>query len=79
MCIDADTEEWLYWMDRPPLAARNLITMNIPDAADIEELLKQADNIPKGGWRKLQYTPEVIGEIAAMFRKDDEPPSPLEP
>ena len=35
-------------MDRPPLAARNLITLKVPDAADIEELMKKAANMPKG-------------------------------
>jgi hypothetical protein len=53
VCVNPDTHEWEYWMDRPPLAARNLITLNVPDAADIEDLMKKAANVSKGGWRKL--------------------------
>jgi hypothetical protein len=67
VCVSPETHEWKYWMDRPPLAARNLITFNIPDA-EIEEL-KKAAGVSKGGWRKLQFTPSLAREIAAMQAK----------
>ena len=46
----------------PSLAARNLITLNVPDAADMEELMKESANIPKGAWPKVQFTPSLIWE-----------------
>jgi hypothetical protein len=79
VCVNPETHEWNYWMDRPPLAARNLITVNVPDDIDIETLKKEAANREKARWHKLQYTPSLISEIAAMQAKDGEsnlPPSP---
>jgi len=72
VCVNPETHEWKYWMDRLPLAARNLITLNVPDVADIEELMKESASIPKGGWRKVQFTPSLINEIAAMQAKHGE-------
>jgi hypothetical protein len=67
VCVNPDTHEWKYWMDRPPLAARTVITMNVSedDSPDMEELLKKAAHLPKGSWRKVPFTPSLIEEIAA--------------
>ena len=79
VCVNPDMYKWNYWMDRPPLAARNLITMNVPDAtaADIEELVKKAADMPKGGWYKVPITPALLEEIAGSQRKGviADPPS----
>ena len=71
VCVNPDTHEWRYWLDRPPLAARNLLTMNVPDAdaAQLEELMKKADDLPKGGWYKVPFTPGLIEEIAGLQGK----------
>jgi hypothetical protein len=72
MCVNPEAHEWRYWMDRPPLDARNLMTLNVRDGADIEELMKEGANTPKGGWCKQKFTPSLIGEIAAMQARDGE-------
>jgi hypothetical protein len=78
---DPQTHTWRYWMDRPPLAARNVITLNVPDAdaADIEELQKKMGGKPKGGWYKVPFTPSLLDEIAGLQRKDDIPDPPASP
>jgi hypothetical protein len=63
MCVNPETHEWNYWMDRPPLDARNLITLNVP--GDIEELKKEAGD-PKGGWRRMRFSPSLAKELVAM-------------
>ena len=68
-CVNPETLEWNYWMDRPPLAARNLITLRFPDEFDIETLTKEAANRERARWHKLQYTPSLISEIAAIQAK----------
>ncbi len=42
--------------------------MNVSDAdaADMEELLKTAPDLPKGGWYSAPFAPSLIEEIAAM-------------
>lgn len=74
MCVNPDTQEWNSWMDRPPLAARNLITMNVPDAS-IEFLKKEAESRKKATWQKLQFTPAVIQEIVASQQKTGATPA----
>jgi hypothetical protein len=68
ICVNPDTFEWNYWMDRPPLTARNLITLNVPDAtaADLEEMVKKEADMPKGGWYRVPFSPELLAEIAGM-------------
>ena len=67
VCVNPDTHEWKYWMDRPPLAARNLITMNVADAeaSNMEQLMNEAAEQLKGGWYKVPFTPSLIEKIAA--------------
>lgn len=77
--LNPETFEWNLWMDRPPLAARNLLTMNIPDGADVEALKKMVEGGEQNGWRKLEITPEVIREMAALQAKDGESDSPAAP
>jgi len=45
--------------------------MNVPDAdaAQLEELMKKADDLPKGGWYKVPFTPGLIEEIAGLQGK----------
>jgi hypothetical protein len=66
VCVNPDTHEWQYWMDRAPLIFRLLNTMKVAgaDATDIEELMKKAENLPKGGWYKVPFTPSLIEQIA---------------
>jgi hypothetical protein len=73
VCVSPQTYEWVFWMDRPPLAARNLITVNLPDDADVEMLKKEAVSRKKAIWQKLEYTPSLISEIVGMQAKDAEP------
>lgn len=79
VCVNSETHEWKYWMDRPPLAARSLITLNIPDEDDIETLRREAADSPKAGWHKLQFTQSVISEFAAFHARDGESNSPSSP
>ena len=60
-----------YWMDSPPLAARNLITLNVPDATaeDLEEMIKKAADMPKGGWYRVPFSPELLAEITGSQGK----------
>jgi hypothetical protein len=78
--IDPQRHTWRYWMDSPPLAARNVITLNVPDAdaADIEELQKIGEKL-KGGWYKVPFTPSFLEEIARLQREDDIPDPPASP
>jgi hypothetical protein len=69
---DPQTQSWHYSMDRPPLAARNLITLNVPKDA-IEELQKEFAEQPKGGWYKVPFSPSLLAEIAGMQTEDDLP------
>lgn len=66
VCVNPDTFEWNYWMDRPPLVARSLITLNLPDAtaADHVEIMKKSADIPKGGWYRVPFSKELLAKIA---------------
>lgn len=79
VCVNPDTQEWNFWMDRPPLAARNLITFNVPDAdvAEMEEMMKMAANLPKAIWHQVPFTPDLVKEIAGMQGKGGDPNLPL--
>jgi hypothetical protein len=77
VCINPDTHERIYWMDRPPLDARNLITMNVPDDGKIEALVKDAANRKKATWHKLSFTPELINEIVGSLPKKGESTPPI--
>ena len=59
MCVNPETHEWKYWMDRPPLVARNLITMNLPDM-DLTTLQAEAAKWPKSSWGRIEVSPAVI-------------------
>ena len=74
VCVNPDTFEWNYWMDRPPLAARSLITMNVTDstAADLEKLIEKAADMPKGGWCRVPFSAESLAKIAASQGKGRE-------
>lgn len=78
ICVNPDTHEWKYWMDRPPLVARNLITLNVP-GADIEELQKEMSDEPKGGWYKVPFSTALLQEIARMQSGEDIPQPPTTP
>ena len=65
MYINSQTHAWRYWMDRPPLVARNLITLNVP-GIDMEELQKEMDGEPKGGWYMAPFSEETLRSIAEM-------------
>ncbi len=78
VCTDPQTHVWRYWMDRPPLVARNLITLNVPDTTDIKELRRKMGEQPKGGWCKVPFTASLLEEIASSQRRTvpDPPASP---
>jgi hypothetical protein len=78
-CINPETNEWNYWMDRPPLVARNLTTMTMHGNVDIETLKKETANRENARWHKLQFTPSLIRDIAAMQGKYSESKSPPSP
>lgn len=65
VCVNPETHDWKYWMDRPPLVARNLFTFNIPDTVDVEEL-RSSEDFPKGRWRRMRFTPTLARELASM-------------
>lgn len=68
VCVDPVAGEWKWWTDRPALVARNLVTLNAPAGADAEELAREAESLPEGGWQKLQFTPSLIEEMSAAQR-----------
>jgi hypothetical protein len=70
VCVNPETQEFNFWMDRPPLAARNLITLNIRGAADIEDLEQKSNQQPKATWRQLVPNPEMLAKF--MAGDDDE-------
>jgi hypothetical protein len=72
VCENPDTLEWRCWMDRPPLAARNLLTFKGNDSEDIELLLKDSPLTFTGGWQKFEMTPEMASELAEMQEIDDD-------
>lgn len=65
---DPQTHEWRYLMDRPPLVARNLITMNVPDVS-AEQLQEMLASQPKGGWYKMPFSSEILQDISGMQKK----------
>jgi hypothetical protein len=77
VCINPETHERNYWMDRLPLDARNLITMNVPDDVDIGPLMNDASDRKKATWQKLQFTPALIQEIVASQPRKGESIPPL--
>jgi hypothetical protein len=72
VCENPETLEWRCWMDRPPLAARNLLTFKGADTEDIELLLKDSPLTFTGGWKKFEMTPSTASELAAMQVMDRE-------
>jgi hypothetical protein len=78
VCIDPGIQEWTYWLDRPPLVARNLITLNTPDAAELEEALKKAGDLPEGGWFRIPFSPGLIEEISGLQGKGRGADDPLD-
>jgi hypothetical protein len=78
---DPQTHTWEYWLDRPTLGARNLITLKVTDAKTIDhELLRQKmGDRPKGGWYKVPFSPALLEAIARNQLREDIPASPTEP
>ena len=70
---DPQNHSWRYWMDRPSLAARNLITLSVTDAntGDLEELQKKMGDKPKGGWYKVPFSAALLQAIARSQLGDD--------
>lgn len=62
---DSETHAWQYWMDRPPLVARNLITLNVP-GIDADELQKELGGESKGGWYKVPFSAATLRAVAEM-------------
>jgi len=67
---DPLTQSWRYSMDRPPLIARNLITVNVPNA-NLKELQEQMRNEPKGGWDKMPFSQALLNAIASHQKGND--------
>lgn len=73
--IDPPKFSWRYWMDRPPLAARNVITLNVTgaDKDNLDELIKKSDGMPKGGWYKVPFSQSLLQAIATNQKNDGIP------
>ena len=69
MCVNTETHEWNYWLDRPPLAARNLIRMESP-GMELDELQQEAAKWPKASWDSIQFDPAAIK--AMQMGQDDQ-------
>ena len=68
-CVDPESREWRWSMDRPPLVARNLITLNMPNGVEASAVRKQMGVEGDSGWRKIPFTQGLVDDIAAMQKK----------
>lgn len=70
VCVDPESHEWTWSMDRPPLVARNLLTENIPDGVDAATVIQQLGIELRARWEHVPFTTSLVSELAAMQRKD---------
>jgi hypothetical protein len=66
VCVNPETFQFEYWMDRlPPLAARNLLTLNVPEEEILKVLREEMAGKDRAAWQKLAFTEDLIREFAA--------------
>ena len=69
VCTHRQSPTWRWAMDRPPLIARNLMTLNVPKEK-IEVLQKELGEGEQGGWYKVPFSSALLAEIAGMQKED---------
>ncbi|MBL8891562.1 MAG: hypothetical protein JNL67_16400 [Planctomycetaceae bacterium] len=74
VCNNSDTFELQYWMDRPPLVARNLITMvGRGDESATGEMAGTTEaDLLNGGWRRMPFSLKLLAEIKRFQEIQDE-------
>jgi hypothetical protein len=67
VCENPDTFDWKYSLDRPPLVARNLITLQQPSeyTEEFEKMVKNAQENPKGCWYQVPFSKDLLQKIAS--------------